>query len=181
MGAWIGVGLGVYVAGALSMGILTGCSSSSSNNNAGSGDDDDSCTPTDENGVTGMDMGTEPFEVSVSDTGFGVGGPDSGSIQNNITVENFASVSITLTNIGTKPHGMVVQCLATPNTKGCAPQSCFPDASAIPEVDPGASKTVTFTTPIVEGSYTFVSPQAGDTTTLADGGVTGIVGYFNLM
>jgi hypothetical protein len=163
------VGVGVWT--------IAACSSSSGSNGASSDDDDDSCAPGDQDGITG---GTDTVLLSVSDTGFGVGGPDSGSTQSNITVQNLASVSLTLTNIGTRPHDFVVQCLPTPNGRGCPTQSCFPTGANIPPLDPGTSATVTFTTPVTEGSYTFVSDVPGDST-LADGGATGLVGYFNLM
>jgi hypothetical protein len=158
--------------------MVAACSSGSGTNGA-SGDDDDSCTPPDQDGQTGAGMAT--VLVSVSDTGFGVGGPDSGSTQSNITLQNLQETTLTLTNIGTKPHDFVIQCLPTPNSKGCPTQSCFPMGANIPSLDPGKSATVTFETPITEGSYTFVSDLAGDSTIAADGGATGLVGYFNLM
>jgi hypothetical protein len=59
--------------------------------------------------------------------------------------------------------------------------SCFPDDANIPTLQPGSSTTVMFTTPAVEGAYPFRSDFDGDTTTEADGGVSGLVGEFVLM
>jgi hypothetical protein len=127
----------------------TSCSSTSSGNG---------CNP-DQNG-----MNNEPVVVhlSVSDTAFTVGAADSGPGEPNITTENSSSVTLTVTNAGTRPHDFVVQCLATPNTLGCPTESCFPAGASIPPLAPGETKTVVFVTPPHEGSYTFVSDVAGD-------------------
>jgi hypothetical protein len=136
------------------------------------------CTPNDQNGVSG---GSEVVYLTVNDTGFAVGGVDSGSTQSNVTLENSSTVTLTLINAGTTAHDLVVQCLCTPNTMGCAMESCFPAEAGIPALAPGASATTTFVVPFQEGVYPFVSDLPGDTQTSADGGVTGLVGDFVLM
>ncbi|HWL87182.1 MAG TPA: hypothetical protein VNO21_15360, partial [Polyangiaceae bacterium] len=87
----------------------------------------------------------------------------------------------TLTNIGTKPHDFVIRCLSTPNANGCPTQSCFPSGANIPAVAPGQKATTTFTAPFAEGAYPFLSDLPGDSTTNADGVLTGLVGQFVLM
>ena len=139
---------------------------------------DNACPPGDQDGITG---GNNVIELAVSDTGFGVGAPDSGSTEPNITVQNGAMVTLTLTNIGAKAHDFVIRCLPTPNDKGCPTQSCFAPGASLPAVAPGESATTTFTTPATEGAYTFTSDEPGDTRTAPNGGLTGLVGEFNLM
>jgi hypothetical protein len=143
--------------------------------NDGSGGDP--CKGTDLNGVSG---GSQGFVLTVSDTAFSVGGPDSGSTQPNITVENSSTVTLTVINVGTQPHDLVVQCQPTPNTSGCAMQSCFPAGANFPPIDPGASMTRTFVAPFKEGPYPFASDLDGDTRTAPDGSVTGLLGEFVL-
>jgi hypothetical protein len=125
--------------------------------------------------------GSEVVDLTVSDTAFAVGGPDSGSTQPNITIENMSTVTLTLFNIGTKPHDLVMQCLATPNTMGCPMQSCFPPGANLPPVQPGMSATTTFVAPYKEGPYLFASDVDGDTDAGPDGSVTGLVGEYVLM
>jgi hypothetical protein len=74
-----------------------------------------------------------------------------------LKAENNANVTIRLTNSGTKPHDLVVQCLTA---NGCT--TCFPSASKIAGVAPGASASVTFAVPPVEGIYGFASDLPGD-------------------
>ncbi len=151
------------------------CSSDASDKN----DDGDSCQPDDQDGVLG---GTNTVLLNVSDTGFAVGGVDSGSTQPNITVQNSSTVKLTVTNVGTTPHSFVVACIPSGLPASCnLPTSCFPEAAHIPALDPGAKVSVTFMTPPVEGAYPFTSDVDGDTTTDKDGNVTGLVGEFNLM
>jgi len=133
--------------------------------------------------------------VSVSDTGFTVGGVDSGSTEPNISVQNLAIITLTLTNTGTKPHDFVVQCIPTGLPATCMnPTSCFdnptdagsatPNAvTLIPTLQPGTSQTIVVQTPLVEGVYNFISDVPGDDTTFEpDGGVSGAVtGDFVLM
>jgi hypothetical protein len=136
------------------------------------------CGPGDSDGVTG---GNVTIDLTVSDTAFSVGAPDSGSTQRNITTQNLAAVTLTMTNVGTRPHDFVVQCLATPNGTGCPTQSCFPANADLPALAPGATATTTFVTPAAEGGYTFVSNEPGDTQASAGSAVTGLVGRFNVM
>lgn len=135
----------------------------------------DPCNP-DQNGTSG---GTSVVNLTVSDTAFAVGSPDSG--ETNVTVENGDSVVLTFTNVGTKPHDLVISCLQTPNTMGCPSESCFAGDAGIPPVQPGASVTTTIVTPQHEGSYPFYSDVPGDTEANADGGLVGLLGAFNLM
>jgi hypothetical protein len=150
-----------------------------------------SCTPDDADGINGGDY---PVLLNVSDTAFTVGGADSGSTEPNIATQNLGDVTLTLTNIGTKPHDMVIECIPSGLPAGCVRSSCFPnpaDAGStpgsitlIPTLQPGESKTVTFVTPAIEGGYIFISDEPGDDThyNSADGGTTGnLVGEFVLM
>ncbi len=72
-----------------------------------------------------------------------------------LAAQNSADVRLTLTNEGTGENGFRIDCLATPNDDGCAAESCFPDSHVIDPIAPGASQTVTFSVPEVEGIYTF--------------------------
>jgi hypothetical protein len=159
---------------ALALGLASGCSSKS---------DDDRCTPGDQDGVTGA-RASMTVLLNVSDTGYAVGGVDSGSTEPNITVQNLTKVVLTLTNVGTAPHGMQIACIPTGLPAGCPALSCFPDTANIAPLAPGASVTVTFVTPAVEGSYPFTD-TASDSTTVgegdADGSAPGLVGEFVLM
>jgi FtsP/CotA-like multicopper oxidase with cupredoxin domain len=120
---------------------------------------DDECTPDDADGVVG---GHTTVLVSVSDTGYAVGGVNSGSMQPNIAVQNSSTVTLTLTNTGTTPHGFQIACIPTDLPAGCPQKSCFPDNASVSELAPGDSITVTFTTPAVEGAYSITSDQPGD-------------------
>lgn len=148
--------------------VTTGCNSSGN----------DSCNPGDQDGVLG---GTNTVLLNVSDTAYSVGGVDSGSTEPNIAVQNLSHVELTLTNVGTRPHGLHIACIPTGLPAACPAMSCFPDSANIPSLAPGDSVTVTFATPALEGAYPFGSDEAGDTSTGADGGVTGLVGEFVLM
>lgn len=116
-------------------------------------DDDDSCTPDDADGINNVAL---TIALAVDDTGFQ---------PTIIKTQNSSAITLNLTNKGTKPHGFAVDCLATPNSRGCPAQSCFPGSTTLATVAPGASMTATFTTPTVEGIYTFRSPVSGDTAT----------------
>ncbi len=104
----------------------------------------------DENGLAGGDY---IFALTVDDTGFS---------KPILQTENLAQVTLTLTNMGTKPHGFEIGCIATSAPAGCPTMSCFPAGSTIAPLAPGASATVTFDTPSTEGIYTFKSSEAGD-------------------
>jgi hypothetical protein len=138
----------------LGFGVLlsTACSSDAK-------DGADSCMPDDQDGVVG---GTSTVLLSVSDSAFAVGGVNSGSTQPNIAAQNTSTVKLTITNVGTRPHGFQVGCRATDLPAGCPQMSCFPDAANVSAIEPGDSVTVTFQTPAVEGEYRFTSSEAGD-------------------
>jgi hypothetical protein len=161
----------------------TNCSSTSGGNSGGS------CVPGDNDGINGIGEGVHPVLVNVSDTAFAVGGVDSGSTERNIATQNLDSVTLTLTNVGNKPHDMVIQCIPSGLPAGCPQTSCFPgDAglpagyvTLVPALEPGQSTTTSFVTPAVEGEYQFISDEPGDTKSDADGGLTGLVGDFVLM
>jgi hypothetical protein len=142
------------------------------------GDNDNSCNPGDADGLVG---GTNTVKLSITDTTFAVGGVGSGSTQRNITVQNYATVNLTINNEGTKPHDFQIACIPTGLPAGCPTMSCFPDNASVPAIAPGDSVTVTFVTPAVEGTYQFISDEPGDTSTDKDGNVTGLVGAFVLM
>ena len=131
-------GLAVIAAG----GAALRCSSAPGSTSACTGDAD------------GLQGGDVTFDLAVSDTAF------TPSI---LKAQNLAKVTLTLKNTGTKSHDFVVACLATPNGNGCPATSCFPDASTIGPLAPGASTTATFSSPNPEGIYDFRSDLPGDT------------------
>jgi hypothetical protein len=138
------------------------CSSSSGPSSAGG--DGGSCFP-DSDGVSG---GSYTIDLVVDDTGFHPGGGDDAGAQNVIQTQNDATVTLTLTNNGTKPHGFQVGCTdvttAYPNlAAGCSTTTCFPSSSTIAPIAPGASATITFFTPTPDGLlYPFQSSAPGD-------------------
>jgi hypothetical protein len=103
------------------------------------------CGTSDADGITG---GSFTFELAVSDTAFA---------PLILKAQNGSSVTLTVKNAGTKPHDFVIGCIVA---NGCT--SCFPDEAKVAAVAPGASTTVTFTTPAVEGIYDFRSDVSGD-------------------
>lgn len=111
---------------------------------------DDKCVPDDADGI--IDEPANPL-LTVTDTKFAPA---------IITTQNSSTVTLTLRNEGTTPHGFVVDCLPTPNGDGCPAQSCFPAEAKIDPIDPGDEATVTFETPLVEGIYEFHSGVAED-------------------
>jgi hypothetical protein len=145
----------------LCLGVNAGCSNPSA----------DSCAPSDQDGVIG---GANVVLMNVSDTAFAVGGVDSGSTQPNITVQNSSTVTLTLTNVGSRPHDLLIQCIPSGAPAGCSTTSCFPSGANFPALAPGQSMTATFATPAVEGAYPFNSDEPGDS-------AAGLVGEFNLM
>ena len=137
---------------------------------------DGGCQLDDQNGTSG---GAKVVDIAVSDTGFFVGGPDSGSTSSNVAFENSTVVTLTLFNVGTKPHDLTVQCQA-PSADNCQMSWCFMPAN-VPTVQPGQSVETTLTAPFSEGVYVFTSDLPGDTQEQPDGGLTGLVGEFVLM
>lgn len=125
----------------------TDCGSGTSPTNA------DPCKPAEPDGING---GTAALAVSVSDTAF------TPAI---LKAENLATVTLTLTNTGTKPHGFAVQCIPVPAVSGCPATSCFPNAATIAPIAPSAKATVTFLVPNPEGIYNFGSSAPSDTMT----------------
>ncbi len=119
----------------------------------------DSCAPGDQDGINEQ---SETVLLTVSDTAFAVGGVDSGSTERNITSQNSSLITLTLTNVGTKPHDLVIGCIPTGLPAGCPTTSCFPKGANFAPLAPGASMTTSFTTPAVEGAYSFTSDVAGD-------------------
>jgi hypothetical protein len=144
----------------------------------GGGSSGTSCNPDDQDGILGGKM---TVLLSVSDTAFAVGGVDSGSTEPNVAVENKSQVTLTLTNVGTMPHGLSIACIPTGLPAGCPAQSCFPDDANIAPLGPGESATVTFTTPAQEGAYRFTSDEQADAAADTDGGAPALVGQFVLM
>jgi hypothetical protein len=110
--------------------------------------DDDVCKPDDADGIASVDI---TVALTIDDTSF------QPSI---VKTQNMSHVKLTLTNAGTKPHGFSVDCLPTPNSDGCPTSSCFPVEAKIDPIAPGQSAKVEFTTPAVEGIYTFRSDEA---------------------
>jgi hypothetical protein len=113
------------------------------------------CFP-DHDGING---GNYTFELRVDDTGFS---------KTILATQNDATVTLTLTNMGTKPHGFEVECTsvvpAYPTIPaGCTSIACFPSGATIAPLAPGQSKTVTFATPTPDGLlYPFRSSEPGD-------------------
>lgn len=89
----------------------------------------------------GIKGGSYVFAVSVSDSAF------TPAI---VKAENLATITLTLENAGSTPHGFVVDGIAT---------------SRIDPIAPGASATVSFETPNAEGILTFRSTVAADAMT----------------
>ena len=126
----------------LLLGVVVACSS-----DGGSGD---ACAPDDADGIVGVELAAA---VTVDDTAFA---PPI------VKVQNRSFLTLTLRNKGTRPHGFTVDCLPTPNSRGCPTQACFPESARIAPIAPGASTTVKVMTPAVEGIYTYRSPAPGD-------------------
>ncbi|MET0591918.1 MAG: hypothetical protein ABW133_04415, partial [Polyangiaceae bacterium] len=80
-------------------------------------DDDEACGFDDADGVIG---GNVAFSLTVDDEGF------TPAI---LTAQNAAKVTLTLNNAGNKAHSFVIDCLPTPNDRGCPTTSCFPQES----------------------------------------------------
>lgn len=114
-------------------------------------DDDEACGFDDADGVIG---GNIAFSLTVDDEGF------SPAI---LAAQNTANVTLTLHNAGNKAHSFVIDCLPTPNERGCPLTSCFPQGSSITRLSPGESAMSIFEVPRVEGIYYFHSDVAGDT------------------
>ncbi|HLK36579.1 MAG TPA: hypothetical protein VKU41_07480 [Polyangiaceae bacterium] len=113
------------------------------------------CFP-DADGLTG---GAYTIDVAVDDHGFS---------KTVINTQNDATVTLTLTNKGSRPHGFEVGCTsvtaAYPDLPAsCPTMTCFPAASTIGALAPGDSKTVTFFTPQVDNViYPFQSTEQDD-------------------
>jgi hypothetical protein len=125
---------------ACSIAVLTGCSGE---------DEGNQCELDDADGIIG---GSYTFALRVDDQKF-----DRIILQG----QNSADVTLTLTNQGTAPAGFSIDCLPTPNDDGCAIESCFPESHAIAPIAAGASETVVFEIPLVEGIHTYRA-LAGD-------------------
>jgi hypothetical protein len=131
----------------------------------------------------GMNGGNYTIDLVVNDTGFQASGDDGdGGAKNLIQTENDAPVTLTLTNMGTTPHGFAVGCISVCSSystlpAGCSPEACFPTTSAIPPLAPGATMSVTFVTPTPDGLiFPFSSNEPNDT------GVQGLnMGQWSLM
>jgi hypothetical protein len=136
---------------------LVQCSSSKTPARGGDGDDGGMCYP-DNDGITG---GAYTFQLTVDDTGF------SKMILN---TQNDAQVTVTLTNLGSTPHGFEVECtsvtMAYPDLPaGCATTACFPSGSTIAPLAPGATGSVTFDTPTPDNLiFPFKSSEPSDST-----------------
>lgn len=128
------------------------------------------CFP-DSDGING---GMYTFDLIVNDTGFYNGAPDSGPVaadagmQVVLASQNDATITLTLTNQGTVPHGFEVDCTSVVPSypdlpAGCPSMACFPSGSTIAPIAPGTSTTVTFDTPTPDGLlYPFKSSAPGD-------------------
>jgi hypothetical protein len=79
-----------------------------------------------------------------------------------LKAQDDATVTLTITNHGTRPHDFTVECIPTPNGEDCPSASCFPDEAMPGPIAPGDSVTSTFVTPHPEGIYAFHSDLPGD-------------------
>ncbi|HKO51679.1 MAG TPA: hypothetical protein VJV79_28410 [Polyangiaceae bacterium] len=129
---------------ALLLAAMLGCACSGTKKN------DDACTPDDADGVI-----SEPAARLLTVT-------DSEFEPKLLSTQNTSEITLTLKNIGARPHSFIVDCLPTPNSDGCPLESCFPSESKIEPVEPGEQVTVVFETPLVEGIYVFRSDVAED-------------------
>jgi hypothetical protein len=111
---------------------------------------EDACQPDDLDGVIG---GEAEFVVTVDEDAFS---------PRILSTQNRATVTLTLTNTGSEPHGFFIECLPTPNDDGCPTESCFTDDARIDPIAPGESSNVVFEVPIVEGTYSIVSEPERD-------------------
>lgn len=95
---------------------------------------------------------------------------DDGFSKTILNTQNSSTVTLTLTNAGTLPHGFELECVSVtaeyPNLPaGCPSVTCFPDGSTIEPIPPGTSQTVTFVTPVTDNLiYPFKSGAPGDAT-----------------
>ncbi len=143
--------------------MLLHCSSASSS--GGASGDGGACFP-DNDGING---GSYTIELVVDDSGFFRDQVDAG-MKNVIATHNDALVTLTLKNMGTKPHGFEVGCAnassAYPDLPaGCSATVCFPSNSTVAPIAAGASKTITFDTPTPDGLlYPFKSSEPADST-----------------
>jgi hypothetical protein len=109
----------------------------------------------------GLSGGDYTFVLTVDDTGFS---------KTILATQNDAQATVTLTNMGTKPHGFEVECTsvipAYPDLpSGCPTSACFPANSTLPPLSPGATETITFDTPTPDGLiYPFKSSEPSDST-----------------
>jgi hypothetical protein len=159
--------------------ILLACGSSDSDSDGDVDDDDDDpfaggmCFP-DADGLTGGNM---TIELTVTDTEFS---------RNVISTQDNTTVTLKLTNEGTKPHGFRVGCAsvldAYPNVPAMCPKvTCFPGSTAegddgdsvadddadmpawIDPIEPGESTTIMFITPTTDNViYPFFSSSPDD-------------------
>jgi hypothetical protein len=136
--------------------VVAGCGG---NDSDGSGDD--KCAPDDADGLTGGDAA---FELDVFDDRFD---------PMILTAQDRTKITLTLHNMGTKPHDFVTDCVPTPNQDGCPMTSCFPMSAKIAPLGPGESAKATFVVPIVEGIYYYHSDVAGDVSGACAAGVSG--------
>jgi hypothetical protein len=123
------------------------------------------CYP-DNDGING---GYYVIDLIVTDTGFLASDVDGGAnaSKNIIGTQNDAMVALTLTNMGTTPHGFAVGCTSVCPSyanlpAGCSPVACFSNAAIAPLM-PGATLTITFDTPTPDSLiYPFSSNEPAD-------------------
>jgi hypothetical protein len=113
------------------------------------------CFP-DADGATG---GAYTLSLTVDDDGFS---------KTVLNTQNNATITLTLKNAGTLPHGFELDCVDVTSEfphqpPGCPATSCFPAESTIAPLAPGESRTVTFVTPTTDNLiYPFKSSAPGD-------------------
>lgn len=78
-----------------------------------------------------------------------------------LKTQNSSTVNLSVENRGARQHDFRIDCLPTPNDDGCPSEACFPMESTIAPIEPGATGVATFSTPRVEGIYTFRSTLDG--------------------
>ena len=116
---------------------------------------DNDCFPSN----TGTTGGADTFDLTVDDTGFS---------KMLLTTLSSAQVTLTLTNNGTKPHGFKVGCTSVTSAyptlpAGCPTTACFDPSASIAPLAPGASRTISFETPVPDNLiYPFTSNDPDD-------------------
>jgi hypothetical protein len=105
---------------------------------------DTTCTP-DGDGILGTERS---FFVRITDDAFEPA---------LLTAQNLTQATLQIENATTEERDFSVDCVQTPNDRGCPAEWCFPDSANAPAIAPGESVSVAFEVPRYEAIYTFRS------------------------